>query len=180
MNKNIYINFNNENNEIKNSNVPLSSSIINNNFEDNQNNYLRGQQGMGSFEMIGYKPSYNMENSEVYGDRGLNYIGENPPASALRHSDIIRKTEYQTTFSNTLFNKSTIKPLYTTETLTLPTKILQTKVNKVIVDNNVKALTLIYGRNNTTTNFENSNQGKFRLGYNLKGQGNQLSENVVY
>ena len=44
MNKNISKNIKNENNnELNNFNLPLSSSTINNNYEYNKNYYLKGQ-----------------------------------------------------------------------------------------------------------------------------------------
>ena len=39
---------------------------------------------------------------------------------------------------------------------TLPVKVLETKINKVIIDSNVKTLPLIYGKTNIT--YGNSNK----------------------
>ena len=180
MNKNMYKNIKNKNNnnELNNFNLPLSSSTINNNYEYDQNYYLKGQKEMESSEMVGYRSSFNMENSSAYGTEGLKYIGENPPTNTLSNSEIIKMPEYQTTFNKTLINESTNKPLFSTRTL--PTKVLGTKINKTIVDNNIKALPIIYGGNSANSNVVNRYQGQFGQGYNFEGQGNQLYGNTGY
>ena len=121
------------------------------NYEYNQNN-ADGQQGMQLAETIGYGSYDNMGNVEAYGTGGLEYIDQNPPAN-LRNSEVIKETEFRTSVRRSLVNESRKEALVSHETL--PVKVLQTKVNKVIVDSNVKTLPLIYGK--TKVSYGNSN-----------------------
>ena len=115
------------------------------NYEYNQNNYVDGQQGMQLAETIGYGASDNMGNVEAYGTGGLEYIDQNPPAE-LRNSEVVKQTEFRTSVRNSLVHESRKEAVVTHKTL--PVKVLETKVNKVIYDNNVKTLPLIYGQSN--------------------------------
>ena len=115
------------------------------NYEYNQNNYVDGQQGMQLAETIGYGSSDNMGNVEAYGTGGLEYIDQNPPAE-LRNSEVVKQTEFRTSVRNSLVHESRKEAVVTHKTL--PVKVLETKVNKVIYDNNVKTLPLIYGKTN--------------------------------
>ena len=117
------------------------------NYEYNQNNYSDGQQGMQLAETIGYGASDNMGNVEAYGTGGLEYIDQNPPAE-LRNSEVVKQTEFRTSVRNSLVHESRKEALVTHKTL--PVKVLETKVNKVIYDNNVKTLPLIYGQSNAS------------------------------
>ena len=120
------------------------------NYEYNQNNYLNGQQGMQLAETVGYGSSDNMGNVEAYGTGGLEYIDQNPN---LRNSEVVKQTEFRTSVRGTLVNESRKEALISHKTL--PVKVLETKVNKVIYDNNVKTLPLIYGKTNVS--YGNSN-----------------------
>ena len=118
------------------------------NYEYSQNNYSNEQQGMQLAETIGYGSSDNMGNVEAYGTGGLEYIDQNPSFDNLRNSEVIKQTEFRTSVRGTLVNESRKKALVSHSTL--PVKILETKVNKVIYDNNVKTLPLIYGKTNVS------------------------------
>ena len=98
-------------------------------------------------ETIGYGASDNMGNVEAYGTGGLEYIDQNPPAE-LRNSEVVKQTEFRTSVRNSLVHESRKEALVTHKTL--PVKVLETKVNKVIYDNNVKTLPLIYGKTNVS------------------------------
>jgi hypothetical protein len=118
------------------------------NYEYNQNNYSTEQQGMQLADTIGYGSSDNMGNVEAYGTGGLEYIDQNPSIDNLRNSEVIKQTEFRTSVRGTLVNESRKKALVSHSTL--PVKVLETKVNKVIYDSNVKTLRLIYGRTNVS------------------------------
>ena len=118
------------------------------NYEYSQNNYSNEQQGMQLAETIGYGSSDNMGNVEAYGTGGLEYIDQNPSIDNLRNSEVIKQTEFRTSVRGTLVNESRKKALVSHSTL--PVKVLETKVNKVIYDNNVKTLPLIYGKTNVS------------------------------
>ena len=111
-------------------------------------------------ETIGYGASDNMGNVEAYGTGGLEYIDQNTTSAAnLENSEVVKQTEFRTSVRNSLVHESRKEALVTHKTL--PVKVLETKVNKVIYDNNVKTLPLIYGK----TNVNNYEGGQFSQGY---------------
>ena len=101
-------------------------------------------------ETIGYGSSDNMGNVEAYGTGGLEYIDQNPSTANLRNSEVVKRTEFRTSVRGTLVNQSTKDTVFSQKTL--PVKVLETKVNKAIIDSNVKTLPLIYGKTNVTYN----------------------------
>ena len=68
--------------------------------------------------MVGYRPSFNKENSADYGTGGwLKYIDQSPLPTTLINSEISKQPEYQTTFNKIIFNESINKSLYSTKAL---------------------------------------------------------------
>ena len=144
-----------------------TTTTTTNNYEYSQNNYLNEQQGMQLAETIGYGASDNMGNVEAYGTGGLEYIDQNPPAN-LRNSEVVKQTEFRTSVRGTLVNQSTKDTVFSQKTL--PVKVLETKINKAIVDSNVKTLPLIYGKTNVTYGNNNGSNSYYQEGQaNLGG-----------
>ena len=151
------------------------------NYELNQNQYSNGQDGMIMAETIGYGASDNIGNVQAYGTGGLEYIDQNPDTAQLRNSEIIKQTKIRTSVNQAMVNESTNKTLFSQNTL--PVKVLEAKVNKPIIDTNVRTLPLIYGR--TSVIYENPNinnvyqSGQVNQVYNINQQ-SEVYGNTVY
>ena len=73
----------------------------------------------------------------------------------LQNTEIVKETEIRNSVQEALIRQSINKALYSQNTL--PVKILEEKVNAVIVDSNVKTLPLIYGGKKVTyANYDES------------------------
>ena len=144
----------------------ITTTTTTTNYDFNQNNYLNGQQGMQLAETVGYGSTDNMGNVEAYGTGGLEYIDQNPPAN-LRNSEVVKQTEFRTSVRGTLVNESRKEALVSH--LTLPVKVLETKINKTIYDNNVKTLPLIYGKTNVSYGGSNTIGSSYQGGYGNTG-----------
>ena len=79
---------------------------------------------------------------------------QNPPIANLGNSEVVKETEFRTSVRRSLVSETKKEALVSHKTL--PVKVLDTKVNKVIVDSNVKTLPLIDGKTNIT--YGNSNK----------------------
>ena len=96
--------------------------------------------GMRLAETVGYGSSDTMGNVEAYGTGGLEYIDDNQGQfTTMGNTQITNQTVY-----NSTFNESNKNPLITTTTL--PVKVLEAKVNKPIVAQNVNTLPVIYNQ----------------------------------
>ena len=142
--------------------------------EQNLNNYLQqastngvamttfgqnqygGQGGMALAETIGYGVNDTMGGVEAYGTGGYEYIDQNP-GNELRNSEVVKQTEFRTSINRAMFNESTNKTLFSEKTL--PVKVLEAKINKPIIDSNVRTLPVIFGRKSIT--YENNGQSNF-------------------
>ena len=109
--------------------------------------------GMGAEQ---YGGSGTVQSYEVGGYQYMDQSqSQNQEQTAqLRSSEIIKETEFRNSINRAIVNESTKETLFTKNTL--PVKVLQTKINKVIFDNNVKTLPLIYGGKNVT--YDNRNE----------------------
>ena len=108
-------------------------------------------------------------NYEEYGDTNINYDEYQQNSyeniTGLQDTEIINETQIRNSVQEAVIRQSINNPLYSQNTL--PVKILQEKVNAVIVDSNIKTLPLIYGGKKVTyANEEESAQYN-----NLIGQG---------
>ena len=120
-----------------------------------QNQY-GGQGGMALAETIGYGVNDTMGGVQAYGTGGYEYIDQNP-VPELRNSEVIKQTEFRTSINRAMINESTNKTLFSQNTL--PVKVLEAKINKPIIDSNVRTLPVIFGRKSIT--YENSGQSSF-------------------
>ena len=149
-----------ENNNIENINVqPEQNEVyqtetdINTNLgfteETNINEYNGDQNLFNTTEQVNY---------EEYGTTTTNYNEYQTGSyeqTELQNTEIIKETEIRNSMQEAVIRQSTNKPLYSQNTL--PVKILQEKVNAVIVDSNVKTLPLIYGGKKVTyANYDES------------------------
>jgi hypothetical protein len=132
-----------------------------------QNQY-GGQGGMALAETIGYGVNDTMGGVQAYGTGGYEYIDQNP-GNELRNSEVVKQTEFRTSINRAMFNESTNKTLFSEKTL--PVKVLGAKINKPIIDSNVRTLPVIFGRksitydNNGQSNYENNNFYQGGQGY---------------
>ena len=120
-----------------------------------QNQY-GGQGGMALAETIGYGVNDTMGGVQAYGTGGYEYIDQNP-GPELRNSEIVKQTEFRTSINRAMINESTNKTLFSQNTL--PVKVLEAKINKPIIDSNVRTLPVIFGRKSIT--YENNGQSSF-------------------
>ena len=107
--------------------------------------------GMGTAQ---YGGSGTVQSYEAGGYQFMDQSQNQDQTAQLRSSEIIKETEFRNSINRAIVNESTKDTLFTKNTL--PVKVLQTKVNKVIFDQNVKTLPLIYGGKNVT--YDNRNQ----------------------
>ena len=94
-------------------------------------------------ETIGYGASDAFGRVNSYKTGGFEVIDNNNIEDFQNLNNIIKDTNVQNTFSSAIVNNIVNKPLFSENTL--PVKVLPEKVNKVIFDNNVQSLPLIYG-----------------------------------
>ena len=120
-----------------------------------QNQY-GGQGGMELAGTVGYGVNDIMGGVQAYGTGEYEYIDQNP-GPELRNSQIIKETEFRNSINRAIVNESTNKTLFSQNTL--PVKVLEAKINKPIIDSNVRTLPVIYGRKSIT--FENNGQSSF-------------------
>ena len=123
---------------------------------DNYQNQYGGQGGMELAGTIGYGVNDTMGGVQAYGTGEYEYIAQNP-GPELRNSQIIKETEFRNSINRAIVNESTNKTLFSQNTL--PVKVLEAKINKPIIDSNVRTLPVIYGRKSIT--FENNGQSSF-------------------
>ena len=102
---------------------------------------------MDSLGTIRYSSSYIGGNVESYGKTNIEYNNYNQSTNLLTDSQIFRKT---------ITNESINKPLYSIKTL--PVRFFEVKVNKPIIDNNIKSRPVIYGGNNIYYDQKNQTQ----------------------
>ena len=121
----------------------------------NQNQYV-GQGGMELAETEGYGANDAMGGIAAYGTGGYEYIDQNP-GPELRNSEVIKQTEFRNSINRAIVNESTNKTLFSQKTL--PVKVLEAKVNKPIIDSNVRTLPVIFGRKSIT--YDNNGQSSF-------------------
>ena len=95
-----------------------------------------------------------MRNVEAYGTGGLEYIDQNTPIANLRNSEFVKEIEFRNSVRRYFVSEIKKEALVSHKTLTV--KVLETKINKVIVDSNVKTLSLIYGKTNVS--YGNNNE----------------------
>ena len=104
----------------------------------------------GNMDLLGtirYSSSYIGGNVESYGKTNIEYNNYNQSTNLLTDSQIFRKT---------ITNESINKPLYSIKTL--PVRFFEVKVNKPIIDNNIKSRPVIYGGNNIYYDQKNQTQ----------------------
>ena len=141
------------------------------------NGYANGQEGMILAETIGYGTTDKEGNIEAYGTGGYEYIDQNQ-APELNNSQTVKKTEIRTKINRKKVKQSTNEALFTSSTL--PVKVLEDKINEPIIDNNVKALPIIYSNNNINYSKSDENNNatinstyQVKQEYTVEGQGNQ-------
>ena len=141
-----------------------TTETTNNNMILNENNGMT----MG----IGYGT-----NLEGYGAGGYEYTEQNQDQTAqLRSSEVVKQTEFRNSINRAIVNESTKDTLYTTNTL--PVKVMEAKINKVIYDTNVKTLPVIFGGKNVT--YVN-NKPQTDLGINnMMYQTTPMTQNYTY
>ena len=141
-----------------------TTETTNNNMILNENNGMT----MG----IGYGT-----NIEGYGAGGYEYTEQNQDQTAqLRSSEVVKQTEFRNSINRAIVNESTKDTLYTTNTL--PVKVMEAKINKVIYDTNVKTLPVIFGGKNVT--YVN-NKPQTDLGINnMMYQTTPMTQNYTY
>ena len=141
-----------------------TTETTNNNMILNENNGMT----MG----IGYGT-----NVEGYGAGGYEYTEQNQDQTAqLRSSEVVKQTEFRNSINRAIVNESTKDTLYTTNTL--PVKVMEAKINKVIYDTNVKTLPVIFGGKNVT--YVN-NKPQTDLGINnMMYQTTPMTQNYTY
>ena len=140
-----------------------TTETTNNNMILNENNGMT----MG----IGYGT-----NVEGYGAGGYEYTEQNQDQTAqLRSSEIVKQTEFRNSINRAIVNESTKDTLYTTNTL--PVKVMEAKINKVIYDTNVKTLPVIFGGKNVT--YVNKPQTDLGIN-NMMYQTTPMTQNYTY
>ena len=141
-----------------------TTETTNNNMILNENNGMT----MG----IGYGT-----NIEGYEAGGYEYTEQNQDQTAqLRSSEVVKQTEFRNSINRAIVNESTKDTLYTTNTL--PVKVMEAKINKVIYDTNVKTLPVIFGGKNVT--YVN-NKPQTDLGINnMMYQTTPMTQNYTY
>ena len=118
------------------------------------NNYSQPVNGYAMAETIGYGTTDTTGGVDAYGTGGLEVIEETGQLPDVQ--DIIKNTEMRTSVNRAVVNEKTNQTLFTTTTL--PVKVLETKINETIYDNNVSARPLIFGGSRVTyANQEESN-----------------------
>ena len=127
-------------------------------------------------ETIGYGASDTFGRVNSYKTGGFEVIDNNNIEDFQNLNNIIKDTNVQNTFSSAIVNNIVNKPLFSENTL--PVKVLPEKVNKVIFDNNVKSLPLIYGGKKVVyQNYNDPNNLYQNTGFN---QGfNYMQENYI-
>ena len=127
-------------------------------------------------ETIGYGASDTFGRVNSYKTGGLEVIDNNNIEDFQNLNNIIKDTKVQNTFSSAIVNNIVNKPLFSENTL--PVKVLPEKVNKVIFDNNVQSLPLIYGGKKVIyQNYNDPNNLYQNTGFN---QGfNYMHENYI-
>ena len=154
-----------------------------------QNQQSNGGYGMG--ETVTYGGTEIGGTVQTYGAEGLQVINQTSPDQIPTYTgevqnadDLIKDTQIRTSINRAMFNETTKKTVYTTKTL--PVKVLQTKINKVIVDSKVNALPVIYGGKKVTyVKGEDTNNysGQYGQGYSYNYQssyGNNYGTNEYY
>ena len=152
-----------------------------------QNQQSSGGYGMG--ETVTYGGTETRGTVQTYGTEGLQVINQTAPDQIRTYTgevqnadDIVKNTQIRTSINRAMFNETTKDTVYTTKTL--PVKVLETKINKVIVDNNVNALPVIYGGKRVTyAKGEDTNNysGQYSQGYSYNYQssyGNNYGSNA--
>ena len=140
-----------------------TTETTNNNMILNENNGMT----MG----IGYGT-----NIEGYGAGGYEYTEQNQDQTAqLRSSEVVKQTEFRNSINRAIVNESTKDTLYTTNTL--PVKVMEAKINKVIYDTNVKTLPVIFGGKNVT--YVNKPQTDLGIN-NMMYQTTPMTQNYTY
>ena len=140
-----------------------TTETTNNNMILNENNGMT----MG----IGYGT-----NVEGYGAGGYEYTEQNQDQTAqLRSSEVVKQTEFRNSINRAIVNESTKDTLYTTNTL--PVKVMEAKINKVIYDTNVKTLPVIFGGKNVT--YVNKPQTDLGIN-NMMYQTTPMTQNYTY
>ena len=154
-----------------------------------QNQQSNGGYGMG--ETVTYGGTETGGTVQTYGAEGLQIINQTSPDQIPTYTgevqnadDLIKDTQIRTSINRAMFNETTKKTVYTTKTL--PVKVLQTKINKVIVDSKVNALPVIYGGKKVTYvkgDDTNNYSGQYGQGYSYNYQssyGNNYGTNEYY
>ena len=128
--------------------------------------------GMGTTEYGGYG---NVQSYQTGGYQYMDQSQSQDQTAQLRSSEIVKETEFRNSINRAIVNQSTKETLFTKNTL--PVKVLETKVNKVIFDNNIKTLPVIYGGKNVT--YDNNNQ---QTSYDINNmyQTSPISQGYIY
>ena len=123
------------------------------------NNYSQNQQdsAYAMAETIGYGTTDAMGNVSAYGTGGLEVIDNTAPGQ-MQYTTQIQNVgdinQFGSSYNTGMVNEITKDVIYTTKTL--PVKVMETKVNRVIVNNNVNTLPVVYGEGEGQVNYSNN------------------------
>ena len=120
------------------------------------NNYSQNQQGSAyaMAETIGYGTTDTMGNVSAYGTGGLEVIDNTAPGQmpyTTQIQNVGNINQFGSSYNTGMVNQTTKDVVYTTKTL--PVKVMETKVNRVIVNNNVNTLPVVYGEEEGQANY---------------------------
>ena len=110
-----------------------------------------------------YSTADNMGDVDAYGTGGLEVNEQTTTGQPLNIEDIVKDTQIRTSINRALVNETTKETLVTTRTL--PVKVLEAKINKVIYDSNVSTLPVIYGGKRVTYASPSESQTYFNNNY---------------
>jgi hypothetical protein len=110
-----------------------------------------------------YGTADNMGVVDAYGTGGLEVNEQTTTGQPLNIEDIVKDTQIRTSINRALVNETTKETLVTTRTL--PVKVLEAKINKVIYDSNVSTLPMIYGGKRVTYASPSESQTYFNNNY---------------
>ena len=166
-----------EQNEIINTDITTGYEETYNQGEYQEYNQTEYQNDLGNMEQLNYEGDVNVNYDEYQNTtEGYEQINEN--ITGLQNTEVVNETQFRNSVQEAVIRQSTRDPLYTSNVL--PVKVLQEKVNKVIVDSNATYLPLIYGGKKVThVNSEESTNYNYNQDYtqNIQSQDyNQITQ----
>ena len=166
-----------EQNEIINTDITTGYEETYNQGEYQEYNQTEYQNDLGNMEQLNYEGDVNV-NYDEYQNTSEGYEQINENITGLQNTEVVNETQFRNSVQEAVIRQSTRDPLYTSNVL--PVKVLQEKVNKVIVDSNATYLPLIYGGKKVThVNSEESTNYNYNQDYtqNIQSQDyNQITQ----